>query len=169
HAPGVVLAQLDRLGDLRLREARPARAGVELHARVEELVAAAGAAVHAVVVLVPVLTGEGALGAALAEHLVLLGSELLAPLLVGLSNVCRHLDPFLSPLEGYDGCAANHAAGHEQGTDADPRVRSARARARAVADRRRPLGPVRPGARPLPGPRRLVLARGLSGRLRRAR
>ena len=48
-----------------------------------ERCAAAGAAVHAVRLLVVVGAREGALGAALAEDAVLLGGEALAPVVVG--------------------------------------------------------------------------------------
>src|SRR4051794_3281194 len=87
HEQRVVRARLDRGGDGWLGEARPAGAGVELRRGREQLGAAARAAVHAVLLDVPVLAGERALGAALAQHLVLLGRELLAPLLVGLVDL----------------------------------------------------------------------------------
>src|SRR4051812_44236965 len=90
HPVRRVVPDLDRLGELRLGEARPARAGVELRLGVEQLRAAGGAAVDAVLVVVPVLAGERALGALLAQHLVLLGRELLAPLGVGLLNLGGH-------------------------------------------------------------------------------
>ena len=79
HEEAVVGAQLDVLEVGRLGEAGPAGAGVELGVGGEQLGAAADAAVHAVVLLVPVGAGEGALGAGLAGHLVLLGRQLLAP------------------------------------------------------------------------------------------
>ena len=53
---------LDRLAEHGVGEARPAGAGVELGVRAEELVAAAGAAVDAVGLLVDVLARERALG-----------------------------------------------------------------------------------------------------------
>ena len=67
----------------RLEEARPAAARLELRVRAEELRPAAGAAVDAVAVLVPVRAGERALRALAPQDLVLLGREALAPLLVG--------------------------------------------------------------------------------------
>src|SRR5688572_32778208 len=64
-------------------EARPAGAGVKLGIGAEQLVAAAGAAVHAFVVMVPILAGKSALGALLPADLKLLVGQLLAPLLFG--------------------------------------------------------------------------------------
>src|SRR5947207_2706226 len=82
HLP--ILGRLDGVVVARLEEARPSRARVELCVRAEQLGAAAGAAVHTLVVGGPQLACEGALGAGPAEHPVLLGRELLAPLLLGL-------------------------------------------------------------------------------------
>src|SRR5829696_9153238 len=89
HAVRDVALDLDRVGDQRLGEARPAGARVELGRRVEQLGTTTGAAVHAVVVTVPVLPGEGALGARLSQHLVLLGVQLFAPLGIGLRHWIR--------------------------------------------------------------------------------
>src|SRR5439155_14439371 len=87
HAVAAVLEQLDvgRVG--RLGEARPARARFALRVRAEQLRTAAGAAVGAVVVVVYVGAGERALGRAVAQHLVGLGGQLGAPLLVGLGDL----------------------------------------------------------------------------------
>ena len=60
----------------RVGEARPAGARLELGVRAEQLGAAAGAAVDAVVLDVDVLPGERPLGALLAHHVVLLGGQL---------------------------------------------------------------------------------------------
>src|SRR4051812_320705 len=94
HAPCVVGPQLDRLGDLGLGEARPAGAGVELGVGREQLGAAARAAVHAVLVVVPVAPREGAFGRTLAQHVVLLGRELLTPLLISLLDSRFHTRQF---------------------------------------------------------------------------
>src|SRR5262249_2786085 len=67
----------------RLEEARPTAARLELRLRAEQLGAAGGAPIHTGGVLVPVDAREGALRAFVAEDLVLLGSQALAPLLVG--------------------------------------------------------------------------------------
>src|SRR4029079_9291139 len=67
HAVRVVLAHLDVLVQLGLGEARPAGAGLELGRRVEQLGAAARAAVDAVVMAVPVAAGEGPLGPGLTQ------------------------------------------------------------------------------------------------------
>src|SRR5690349_17270281 len=87
HEQAVVRPQLDRGGHSRLGEARPAGAGHELGVGPEQLRPAAGAAVRAVRVVVHVLTGERALGVRLAEHPVLLLSQLRTPLLVGLLHL----------------------------------------------------------------------------------
>ncbi len=68
----------------RLPVARPAAAGVELRARLEQRRAAADAVVAAGLEVVPVFAGERALGGGVARHLVLHRVELLAPLRVGL-------------------------------------------------------------------------------------
>src|SRR3954467_1081949 len=89
HAVRGVLDVLDRVGD-RLVERRPAAAGVELRVRLEEPGVAGLAGVDALGLGVGVLADEGTLRAGLAEHRVLLGRELLAPLLVGLLHLVCH-------------------------------------------------------------------------------
>src|ERR1700694_982592 len=64
HAVAVVGAQLDALGDGRLREARPTGARLELGVRAEQLVAAGRTAVHPVLLGVRVLAAERRLGPA---------------------------------------------------------------------------------------------------------
>src|SRR5437762_8678665 len=66
----------------RLPERGPARAAFELGAGIEQRRAAAGAAEGALALLLIERAGAGALGAVLAQHLVLLRIERLAPLLV---------------------------------------------------------------------------------------
>ena len=83
HSVGAVLMEGHFLGIGRLGEARPAAAAVELGPAVEQKLAAAGAAIPARFVIVPIEAGESALGAALAKHLILIGGKALAPLLVG--------------------------------------------------------------------------------------
>src|SRR5262249_29138417 len=73
---------VDRLG-----EAGPAATRVVLHAGVEQLVAASGAAVGAGGLGVPVGAGEGPLGPLLAHDMVLLGGELRLPLGLGLLDL----------------------------------------------------------------------------------
>src|SRR5204863_5393382 len=75
--------ELDILGGHRIGEARPSGARVELGVRREELGAAAGAGIGAVVLRVDELAGERALGALPSEDVVLLGCEPGAPLLIG--------------------------------------------------------------------------------------
>jgi len=72
---------------------------VELRLAAEQLVATGPAAVDAQRLGVVVLTGEGALGAGLAEHFVLLRGELLTPLLVGLLDLVRPVCVVLLLLE----------------------------------------------------------------------
>src|SRR3954451_21097957 len=95
-APG-----LHRLGHRGLGERRPAGPRLELRVRREQLRAAAGAAVHAVVVTVPVLAGERTLRPGLPEYGVLLTRELLSPLRVGLRDLSLH-DSDCSRQAGHD-------------------------------------------------------------------
>src|SRR5581483_3422470 len=85
HLP--VPGGLDGLSVGGLVEAGPARARVELGVGREQLGAAPRAAVDAVVMDIPQLAREGVLGTGLAQHAVLLGGQLLAPLLVGLADL----------------------------------------------------------------------------------
>src|SRR6266540_2203489 len=90
HAVRVVRAQLDRVRNRGLGEARPSGARLELRARVEELRATGGAPVRAVLVAVPELAAERALGAGAPEHLELLGRQRPTPLVLGLVDVSAH-------------------------------------------------------------------------------
>src|SRR5262249_56059607 len=72
------------------RERGPGAARVVLGFRAEELGAASGAAVSAVVERVVVLAGERPLRALLSQHVVLLGRQLGAPLRVSLLNLRHH-------------------------------------------------------------------------------
>src|SRR5215211_474503 len=96
HEEASVGSQLHRVRLGRLPERGPAGAGVELCVGAEQLLAAGAAAVDAVLVVVPVGACERALGALLAEHVVLVGRELLAPLFLGLLELL-HSVSFLSP------------------------------------------------------------------------
>src|SRR5690606_16343888 len=82
HAVGAVLVLGDRVAGDRLRERRPAGAGLVLLAGAEERVAAGGADVGARFLGADEAALPRPLGAVLAEHLVLLGREPPAPLLV---------------------------------------------------------------------------------------
>src|SRR5262245_57915142 len=86
HAPAAVRGGADGVVE-RLIEAGPASAAVELGGRGEQRQVAAGAVVHAGPILLVERAGEGALGAVLAQHIVLLGREQLLPLLVGLGDL----------------------------------------------------------------------------------
>ena len=88
----VSVSWLDGLAARGRVERWPAAAGVVLRLGLEQLGAAAGAAVDAVGEDVVVLAGECPLGALLAQHAVLLGGQLLPPLLLGLLNL-GHLPP----------------------------------------------------------------------------
>src|SRR5205823_14362447 len=72
-------------------EAGPTTAGVELRLRVEELVAAPGAAEDAGLVVVPVLPREGPLRALFAQHMVLLARQRVAPRSVVLLRLFSHV------------------------------------------------------------------------------
>src|SRR6516164_1365072 len=68
----------------RLREARPARAGIEFRVRREEILAAADTGIDAGRLRVPIGAGEGAFRPLLARDVILLGRELRAPFRVAL-------------------------------------------------------------------------------------
>ena len=84
-----VVDQLDGLGDLRLVEARPASARLELRGSVEQLGAAGGARVRAVVVAVDVLAAPRPLGSCLPQDAIPLRCQQLAPFLIGALDL-RH-------------------------------------------------------------------------------
>src|SRR5918997_4089417 len=83
HAVRAVLDQFDGVRCDRLGEARPPGARVVFRAAVEDLVAAGGAVVEAVIVGVHVLARERELGGRLAQNGVLLRREHLPPFPVG--------------------------------------------------------------------------------------
>src|SRR5207237_607022 len=84
HAVRPIVFRFDGIGRERLEEAWPARSGLELGVGIEQRLAASGALVHPLVVIVDIGAGERALSALLAHHLVLLRRQLLPPLGVGL-------------------------------------------------------------------------------------
>src|SRR4030095_6736652 len=63
----------------RSRKAWPTRAGIELGIRAVQILAATRAAVDPFGFGIPILTGEGLLGALLAQHIKLLRCECLPP------------------------------------------------------------------------------------------
>src|SRR2546430_1564982 len=89
HAVTCVGLLLHGLLARRRGERGPAAAGVVLCIRVEQLRAAAGAAVGARLEDMVVLPAERRLGALLAQDAVLLGRQLRAPLLLSLLDVCH--------------------------------------------------------------------------------
>src|ERR1700730_13281764 len=68
-------------------EARPSGSRIKFCFRAKKQCATADAVVRPVVVFVPVLAGEGALGAAAAGHLILLRGQLPLPLAFGLGDL----------------------------------------------------------------------------------
>jgi hypothetical protein len=95
--PAIVGVQGDIIGVDRLPEARPAGAGVELRAGIEQRLTAADALVGAGRFSVPIRSGEGPFGAFLPRDLILLRRQYLPPLRVSLFKlaVLRCADPFL--------------------------------------------------------------------------
>src|SRR5882762_7813770 len=69
------------------KETRPSGSRIKFCFRAKEQCAAADAVVRPIVVFVPVLAGESALGAAAASHLILLRGKLLLPLGFGLGDL----------------------------------------------------------------------------------
>src|SRR5581483_11360681 len=95
HAIARVALDLDVVFVNGLRKARPAGARIELGVRAEQLQSTADADVLALLVIVPVLAGESALGAVVAGDFVLLRRQFLPPLFLGLAYFIAHLSPFL--------------------------------------------------------------------------
>src|SRR5215218_454012 len=91
HEEAAVFLGLDVLLVRRRPEARPARPGVVLGLGAEERFPAACTQVDAVFFVIPVLTREGPLGTLHAGYAVLLGRELLLPVLVGLVDLLRRI------------------------------------------------------------------------------
>jgi hypothetical protein len=83
HAEGAVVMEVDGVFGEGLEETGPAGSGLELGVGFEEGSVAGGAVVEAVGVVIDEGAGEGAFGALLAEDVILLGGELLAPLGIG--------------------------------------------------------------------------------------
>src|SRR6187455_768627 len=90
HPVAPVEPYLDGLELGGLDEARPARAGVELRLRAEELRSTPGAAVHAGVFGIRVRPRERTLGRLLPQHGVLLGRQPLTPLLLAQLDLAGH-------------------------------------------------------------------------------
>src|SRR5579883_1528488 len=86
HPEGTVLGDADGVVE-RLIEARPAGAALELGLGGEQGQVAAGAGEDALAVLVQERAGPGALGALVAQDLILLRGELGAPLGIGLLDL----------------------------------------------------------------------------------
>src|SRR5581483_7391212 len=133
HEEAPVGAHHDRVRLDRLPEARPAGPRLELRLRAEQRRAAPRAAVHALVLAVVVLAGEGALGSVLPEHAVLLRRETPAPLRVVALDLLGHVAPLLRG-PGPPGRAGPRAPG----------LRSRRIPSRTP---RRAAGPARTAAR----------------------
>src|SRR5262245_37945330 len=87
HAVTIIGFGLNILFRHRLPEAGPARARIEFGFRAIEFLRAAGAYVAALLVIIPVFPGEGALGSLLAHHLELHRRQYLRPFFVGLDDL----------------------------------------------------------------------------------
>lgn len=85
HTMGCVFDVFDGVG-MRAEEAGPSAAGVEFRPAFEQALSAGTAQIFAFAFEVPILTGKGPLGSALAEDVVFLVGELVAPLGLGLLN-----------------------------------------------------------------------------------
>src|SRR4029077_17195723 len=84
HAVADIALLVDMALDRRLGEARPPAAGIELGVGLEQRLAATGAGIGALAVLMLVFAGERPLGRLLAQHGVLHRCQFLAPLGVAL-------------------------------------------------------------------------------------
>ena len=97
HAMGLVFKFPDRIRVDCLEKAGPAAAGIEFCIRHEQRRFAAHAIVTADELVVPVGTGERALGAGLAGHIELLGCKLLHPFGGGLFDLGFQLGTLNAP------------------------------------------------------------------------
>jgi hypothetical protein len=79
------------------RETGPPRAGIGL----EQGIPAAYAAIGAILMMVPIFSGEGWFGAFAASHLILLGRQLAAPVRIGFHNFWFH--NFFRPISSPNG------------------------------------------------------------------
>ena len=86
HEEAVVCLCADVVSDGRI-EARPARAGIKLRIRSEQIETASDTAVNARLMRVPVLPAEGAFCPFLARDAELLRTELLLPLGIGFGDL----------------------------------------------------------------------------------
>src|SRR5579885_2955706 len=82
HSIRPIVFRLDGILVNRSRKARPSRTRLELRVRLEQRIAATRAAIRTFIVVVPILTGEGALSAFLPSDVVLLRRQLPFPFLV---------------------------------------------------------------------------------------
>src|SRR5215211_1757100 len=87
HAVGDIALLVDMAVHGRRRKTRPAAAGIELGVGFEQRLAAAGAGIGALAVLVLIFAGERPLGRLLAQHGVLHRRQFLAPLGLALDDL----------------------------------------------------------------------------------
>lgn len=80
HAVAVVGARNDVFGQVGLPVARPSGQGIKFCGRIEQCIAAAYATIDALIVAVPICSGESRFGPALAAYPVLLPGKFLFPL-----------------------------------------------------------------------------------------
>src|SRR3546814_6964365 len=85
---GVAMLAYDRRIDWR-GEAWPSRARIEFGVACEQRRSAAGAAVHPGVMIIPVFAGEHPLGAGLAQNMILIGRQCIAPFALGFLQIGR--------------------------------------------------------------------------------
>src|SRR5947209_18184860 len=98
HPVAGIIVELDVLSIGRLRKARPAGTGIELRVRAKKLRVASSAAIDPVIVAMYILARERPLGTLTAQYLVLLGGELLSPLLLAGGYFLSHGSSFCALL-----------------------------------------------------------------------
>jgi hypothetical protein len=91
HAVAGIRANSQAIGLMRLPEAGPTAAGVELVIGVKQDLVTADTVVNPVFVAIPIGAGKGRFGTALAADLILFGCQFCSPFGIGFFNDLIHL------------------------------------------------------------------------------
>src|ERR1051325_11188084 len=97
HHETNVLLGLDIVFGNRLPKTRPAGARVELGIGREKLIATAGAPIHSLFMVIPILAGEGSLRALLPADAIMLVCQLFLPLIIVFFDLIHYRPPVIAP------------------------------------------------------------------------